>query len=125
MVKNVAGYDLNKLYIGAFGTLGIITEVTLKLSPIPAYEVILVADFQDVQGAVDTGLSTVGSQILPMFVNLSINSDLVSTATDNPTDTKRPMLVVGFGGDSRNRGVAIGTVSRNYGTKRRVQCHNY
>ena len=99
VVKNVAGYDLNKLYIGAFGTLGIITEVTLKLAPIPAYEAILVADFQNVQGAVDTGLSIVGSQILPMFVNLSINSDFVGTATDNPTDTKRPMLVVGFGGD--------------------------
>jgi glycolate oxidase FAD binding subunit len=99
VVKNVAGYDLNKLYIGAFGTLGIITEVTLKLSPIPAYEAILVADFQNVQGAIDTGLSIIGSQILPMFVNLSINADCVGTATDNATDTKRPTLVVGFGGD--------------------------
>ena len=95
VVKNVAGYDLNKLYIGAFGTLGIITEVTLKLSPIPAYEAILVADFQNVQGAIDTGLSIIGSQILPMFVNLSINSDFVGTATD----TERPALRVGFGGD--------------------------
>ena len=46
VVKNVAGYDLNKLYIGAFGTLGIITEVTLKLSPIPVRQAILTADFQ-------------------------------------------------------------------------------
>ena len=99
VVKNVAGYDLNKLYIGAFGTLGIITEVTLKLSPIPADEVILVADFQNVQRAIDTGLSIIGSQILPMFVNLSINSDFVRTATDNATDTKRSTLMVGFGGD--------------------------
>jgi len=95
VVKNVAGYDLNKLYIGAFGTLGIITEVTLKLSPIPAHEAILVADFQNVQGAIDTGLSIISSQILPMFVNLSINSNFVGTATD----TRRPTLVVGFGGD--------------------------
>ena len=99
VVKNVAGYDLNKLYIGAFGTLGIITEITLKLSPIPAREAILVADFQNVQGAVDTGLSIIGSQILPMFVNLSINSDIVSPATDNATDTKGATLVAGFGGD--------------------------
>ena len=98
VVKNVAGYDLNKLYIGAFGTLGIITEVTLKLSPIPAHEAILAADFQDVQGAVNTGLNIVGSQTLPMFVNLFINSDF-GTATDSATDTKRPTLVVGFGGD--------------------------
>src|SRR6266851_6397233 len=35
VVKNVAGYDLCKLQIGAFGTLGIITQVTLKLKPLP------------------------------------------------------------------------------------------
>jgi glycolate oxidase FAD binding subunit len=35
VVKNVAGYDLCKLHIGALGTLGIITQVTLKLRPLP------------------------------------------------------------------------------------------
>ena len=35
VVKNVAGYDLMKLHVGALGTLGILTEVTLKVKPIP------------------------------------------------------------------------------------------
>jgi glycolate oxidase FAD binding subunit len=35
VVKNVAGYDLPKLFIGVLGTLGIITQVTLKLKPQP------------------------------------------------------------------------------------------
>src|SRR5205823_6187047 len=35
VVKNVAGYDLNKLYIGSLGTLAIIVELSFKLAPIP------------------------------------------------------------------------------------------
>jgi glycolate oxidase FAD binding subunit len=35
VVKNVAGYDMAKLYIGSLGTLGIITQVTLKVRPVP------------------------------------------------------------------------------------------
>ena len=35
VVKNVAGYDMNKLYVGSYGTLAIITELTFKLRPLP------------------------------------------------------------------------------------------
>ena len=103
VVKNVAGYDLNKLYIGAFGTLGIITEVALKLSPIPTRQAMLGAQFQDLQNAVNTGLNIVRSQMLPMFVNLFINSDTRYTETEthgsDTTEKRKPTLVTGFGGD--------------------------
>ncbi len=41
VVKNVAGYDLCKLHVGALGTLGIITQATLKLRPIPEAQALL------------------------------------------------------------------------------------
>ncbi len=90
VVKNVAGYDLNKLYIGAFGTLGIITEITLKLVPTPTHEVILTADFQTLETAAEAGLQVLGSQTLPTFVSLSITPD---------TDRQTPNIAVGFAGD--------------------------
>lgn len=42
VVKNVAGYDLCKLFTGSFGTLGILTQVTLKLRPRPQTQALLV-----------------------------------------------------------------------------------
>ncbi|WP_059105720.1 FAD-binding oxidoreductase [Shouchella shacheensis] len=45
VVKNVAGYDMNKLFIGAMGTLGVISEVTMKLRPLPKHERLLLIPF--------------------------------------------------------------------------------
>jgi glycolate oxidase FAD binding subunit len=41
VVKNVAGYDIHKLHVGALGTLGIITQVTVKLRPLPEASALL------------------------------------------------------------------------------------
>ncbi len=46
VVKNVAGYDLCKLYIGSLGTLGIILEATFKLAPLPRAERTVLAAFE-------------------------------------------------------------------------------
>ena len=46
VVKNVAGYDLDKLLVGSFGTLGVIVEATFKVLPLPAASEGLVASFR-------------------------------------------------------------------------------
>lgn len=47
VVKNVAGYDMNKLFIGSMGTLGVLSEVTLKLRPLPKYESLILLSFPE------------------------------------------------------------------------------
>jgi len=51
VVKNVTGYDLHKLMIGALGTLGIITKINLRTFPLPAESRAFVALFENAEGA--------------------------------------------------------------------------
>ena len=57
--KSAAGYDLTRLMIGAEGTLGIITEVTLRLHGIPEQISAAVCGFETLQGAVDTVVQSI------------------------------------------------------------------
>jgi len=50
-IKDVAGYDLKRLFVGSEGTLGVITGATLRLKPLPATATTLVATFADVESA--------------------------------------------------------------------------
>ena len=52
--KNSTGYDLNALYLGAEGNLGVITELTVKLFPIPKTRVGAVVQFETVKDAAET-----------------------------------------------------------------------
>jgi glycolate oxidase FAD binding subunit len=69
-VKNVSGYDLCKLLIGCFGTLGIITEITFKLLPLPESEATLLVPFQSLEGADHFAQEITHSQLLPASVEI-------------------------------------------------------
>jgi len=51
-MKNVAGYDLSRLMTGSFGTLGLITEVSLKVLPLPEQELTLRFELDEMQAIV-------------------------------------------------------------------------
>jgi glycolate oxidase FAD binding subunit len=70
VVKNVAGYDLNKLYIGSLGTLGIIVEANFKLQPLPVVERTLLLTFTNANDAMQMVIATLGSLLTPSAIEL-------------------------------------------------------
>ena len=70
VVKNVAGYDLPKLFVGAFGTLGVIVEATVKLRPRPDADRMVVARFASLKEAGSAARAVMGSDLLPSALDL-------------------------------------------------------
>src|SRR5687767_1316320 len=69
-VKDVAGYDLTNVFVGSEGTLGLITEATLRLLPLPPPKLTLIAFFETVSaaGAAVSGMTADG--IVPVTLEL-------------------------------------------------------
>lgn len=70
VVKSVAGYDIPKLFVGAWGTLGFIGDVTLKVAPLPREERGVVASFARCEDACDAALQVASSPLFPLATTL-------------------------------------------------------
>jgi len=64
-IKQSSGYNLMQLIVGSEGTLGIITEATLRLVPIPEFISAAVAGFESIEAAVETVVAVRGSGLQP------------------------------------------------------------
>jgi glycolate oxidase len=69
-LKSVSGYDLTRLMCGSEGTLGIITEITVRLVPLPPAKATLQAMFSDLDDAAKTVSAIIGSGIVPTTLEL-------------------------------------------------------
>lgn len=66
LAKDVAGYDLMSLFVGSEGTLGIITEITLKLIPLPIAKKTGIAYFNSLENAAETVSAIIADKIIPV-----------------------------------------------------------
>jgi len=71
VVKNVAGYDLNKLYIGSLGTLAVLVELSFKLAPIPPAQAVVAGDFSNAAASGALISNVVRSPLSPLAIELN------------------------------------------------------
>jgi glycolate oxidase FAD binding subunit len=97
VVKNVAGYDLAKLYLGSLGTLGLIVEATVKLRPRPEAEGACWAAFADMAAAGAALRAVMGSDLVPHSVEL-LDADAAAACDAGPGAGVRAVVLLGFDG---------------------------
>ena len=86
VVKNAAGYNLCRLMVGSLGTLGVITQVTLMVRPLPETSALVVCELPNLDAAERLSAGLVHTKTLPVAVELLAGS----AAQENPA--MGPML---------------------------------
>jgi D-lactate dehydrogenase (cytochrome) len=100
--KSAAGYDLTRLFVGSEGTLGVITEVTVKLHPVQAAMSAAVCAFETVKGAADTVIQTLQSGIPIARSELLCATTMAALNKHNKTGHReKPTLLLEFHGTEK------------------------
>jgi D-lactate dehydrogenase (cytochrome) len=97
--KSSAGYDLTRLFVGSEGTLGVITEVTLKLYPQPESVSAAICSFDSVDAAVKTTIAIIQMGVpIARCELLDANAVRAVNKHDKLTLREAPMLLMEFHG---------------------------
>lgn len=119
--KSAAGYDLTKLYIGSEGTLGIITEVTLRLYGIPEAIAAATVSFPDIESAVQSVILTIQSGIPVARIELldEVQIDAINkySGLDLPV---QPSLFLEFHGSengAKEQSEMVGEICKEFGAE--------
>lgn len=100
--KNVVGYDLASLMVGSEGTLGVITELTLKLIPLPPSTGTMIAVFPDLSAAMRAVSAIMSRSVTPSALEfldrrcLALIGELLPVSGLEPTDTLLLLEADGF-----------------------------
>ncbi len=105
VVKNVQGYEMHRLHTGAFGTLGVVSQVAFKLLPTPPEQQSVIAWFDDQYSAQDVGLSLVNGLFNPEAISLihgPIAEQVITGAGEASTAEETWVLIIRLGGGVRS-----------------------
>ena len=107
VVKNAAGYNLPRLMVGSLGTLGVITQLTFMVRPLPTHSALVLCDVPDFQQA-ECLLAALGRSVAtPMIVELLAGPSLPHCPLPPLPERAVTRLAVGFeGGAAEVQGMA-------------------
>ena len=117
--KSAAGYDLTRLFVGSEGTLGVITEVQLRLYGIPEATSAAVCAFDDLEGAVNTTILTIQSGIPVARIELLDEVQMEACSRYSNLDfPAKPTLFFEFHGSTagvKEQAEQVGEIAAEFG----------